>query len=101
MPDDTPIGFGHAERGGQLALERLDFGPQDEALAVADAGDGRQHLVADRTVLRLEVEERHRRSNRHVAPGTAVLANDDLRRTPHREVVAQVRSLAWRAARRC
>ena len=42
----------------QLALERVDLGAEDEALAVADARDGGEDLLADRPVLRLEIEER-------------------------------------------
>ena len=64
VPDDTPIASRHAEVRGQLALERLDLRAEDEALAVADARDRREDLVADRPVLRLEIEQRHRRAGR-------------------------------------
>ena len=59
VPDDTPMASADAERGGELALERLDFRPLDEPLAVADARDRGEDLVAQRPVLRLEVEQRH------------------------------------------
>ena len=49
----------HAEPCGELAFERLDFGAEDEALAVAHARDGREHFVAKRRVLRGEIEKRH------------------------------------------
>ena len=60
VPDETPMASRTPRRAGQLALERLDLGPQDEPLAVADADDRRQHLVADRPVLRLQIEQGHR-----------------------------------------
>src|SRR5690348_2169490 len=48
-----------AELRGELALERVDLGAHDEALAVADAGDRTEDRVAQRAVLRLEVEQRN------------------------------------------
>ena len=42
----------------ELTLEAVDLGPPDEPLAVADPGDGGEDLVAQRTVLRLEIEKR-------------------------------------------
>ena len=51
-------GVRHAEHPGQLALERLDLRPHDEPLAVAHARDGGEDLVAERSVLRLQIEQR-------------------------------------------
>ena len=51
--------LGHSELGRQLTLERLDLGAHDEPLAVADPRDRCQQLVAQRPILRLEIEERH------------------------------------------
>ena len=48
-----------AELRGELALERVHLGPHDEALAVADARDRGENLVAQRPVLRLEIEQRN------------------------------------------
>ena len=42
-----------AARGGELALEPFHFGTQDELLAVADARDGCQHVLANRGILGL------------------------------------------------
>ena len=45
------------EHPRQLLLERVDFGPHDEPLAVGDARHGSEDLVAQRPVLRLEIEQ--------------------------------------------
>ena len=58
VPDDTPTAWPHAEGGRELALERLDFRAADEPLAVADAGDRGKDLVAQRTILLLQIEKR-------------------------------------------
>ena len=58
VPDDTAMACSTSMQLGQLAFERVDFRPEDEPLAVADARDGREDLVADRRVLRGEVEQR-------------------------------------------
>ena len=58
VPDDTAIACGMPSMRGELALERVDLGPHDEALAVADARDGGEDLVAQRPVLGLEIEQR-------------------------------------------
>ena len=50
-------GVAHLEVVGELALEGDDLVAHDAALAVADAGDDVEELLAQRTVLRLEVEE--------------------------------------------
>ena len=47
------------ERAAELGLELIDFGPEDEPLAVADALDGGEQLAAERPVLRLEIEQRN------------------------------------------
>ena len=47
------------EQGGQLVLERVDLRPHDEPLAVAHARDRRQRVLAQRSILRLKVEERY------------------------------------------
>ena len=49
VPDDRPTACRDAEVLGDLALEPLDFGAADEALAVADAGDGGEQLLAQGT----------------------------------------------------
>ena len=85
VPDDTAIACVDAEQRRQLALERVDLRPHDEALAVADARDRREDLVAQRPVLRVEIEQGH--LHRH---GAAILTrpiagitkpHDDRRRT--------------------
>ena len=48
VPDETPIAWSTSSCVGELALERVDLGAEDEPLAVADARDGREDLVADR-----------------------------------------------------
>ncbi len=55
------------ELADEIAFERVDFGTEDEPLAVADPRQGREDLVADRRVLRLEIQQRHtgRRLRRH------------------------------------
>ena len=67
MPDETAIASPALELADELALERVDFGTEDEPLAVADPREGREDLVADRRVLRLEIQQRHtgRRLRRH------------------------------------
>ena len=55
-PGRNGDGVRDADEGAELALERLDFGPHDEALAVADACHRREDFIAQRTVLRLQVE---------------------------------------------
>ncbi len=47
------------QQRGQLALEALDLGAHDEALAVADTRHDVEDLLADRPVLRLQVQQRH------------------------------------------
>jgi hypothetical protein len=42
----------HAEIGFQFALETLDFRTVDEPLAIANARDGLEQLLAERVVLR-------------------------------------------------
>jgi hypothetical protein len=56
-------GVSDADRGRDLVLQRLDLRTTDEALAVTDAGDRRKDVVAQRTVLLLQIEQRdvHRR----------------------------------------
>ena len=49
----------HAEQARQLLLQGGDLGPHDEALAVADPHHGSENLVAERPVLRVEIEERN------------------------------------------
>ena len=48
-----------AEHPRHLVLERGDLGAHDEPLAVADARDRRENLVAQRAVLRVQVEQRN------------------------------------------
>src|ERR671913_227136 len=48
-------GVRHSEQFRHLVLEGFDLRAHDEALAVADAHDRREHLVADARELRLEV----------------------------------------------
>src|SRR5438093_9775515 len=43
----------------KLALEPLDLGASDEALAVADARDRGEHLLPQRAVLRPEIQQRY------------------------------------------
>ena len=57
-------GVRHLEPVGQLVFEGLDFGTEDEALAVGDAGQRVQDLPANRAVLCLQVEQRNGRSRR-------------------------------------
>ena len=59
VPDDTAMACRRLERAAELGLERIDLGPEDEPLAVADAFDGGEQLVAERPVLRLEIEQRN------------------------------------------
>ena len=40
------------------AFQGVHFGAQDEALRIAHARDGRQQLIADRCVLRLQIKKR-------------------------------------------
>src|SRR6185503_1230410 len=49
-----------AEHRRELALERVDLGAHDETLAVGDAGHRGDEGVAQRAILRVEVEERYR-----------------------------------------
>ena len=94
-------GVGDAERIGQLALERLDLGPLDEPLAVADASDRRQHLVADRPVLRLEIEQRHRGWSRHRVRRAQRMLRASERQSPARPRPrgrCAGHALPWRAA---
>ena len=67
VPDDTPMACAHAEGRRELALERLDLRAADEPLAVADARDRGEDLLAQRPVLRLQIEQRHRRTRRRVS----------------------------------
>ncbi len=50
-------GVRDVELSGDFALERFDFGAENEALAVAHARDGREHFVAKRRVLRGEIKK--------------------------------------------
>src|SRR5204862_408879 len=45
------------EPRGELVLETVDFRADDEPLAVADAGDRGENRVAQRPILRLEIEQ--------------------------------------------
>ena len=48
-----------SEGVAELALEAVDFGTADEALAVADAGHGIEQRLAQRRVLCVEIEQRN------------------------------------------
>ena len=48
VPDDTATACSTPMQRGDLVLERRDLRPHDVALAVADAGDGREDLVSQR-----------------------------------------------------
>ncbi len=50
-------------------LERLDFGTENEALRIAHALDGGQHVFADALVLSAQVQERNGEGN---GPGRGV-----------------------------
>ena len=60
-----------AEQRRELLLERVDLGAHDEALAVGHAGHRGENLVADRPMLRLEIEQRnlHRQHSTPTAIG--------------------------------
>ena len=59
VPDDTATAWRDAEHAPPArASSAVDLGAHDEPLAVADAGDGGEDLVAQRPVLRLQVEQR-------------------------------------------
>ncbi len=62
-------GVPHPDHRRQLALEPLDFGPENEPLAVADARDRGQRLVAELEPLRREVQQRHRDHRRGARAG--------------------------------
>ena len=47
----------HVQELAHLSFEGVDLGAHDEALAVADARDGREDLVAQGLVLRLQIEQ--------------------------------------------
>ena len=47
----------HAAVAGNLLLERLDFGAEDEVLGFEDAGDGGVYFGLDLLILRAEIEE--------------------------------------------
>ena len=53
VPEETAMAWRTPSIARQLALERGDLGAHDEALAVADACDRGENLVAKRPVLRL------------------------------------------------
>ena len=57
VPDETAIAWPVSSLAASSRFERRVLGPQDEPLAVADADDGREDLVANRAVLRLQVEQ--------------------------------------------
>ena len=48
-----------------LSLETLDFRTQDESLRLEDAIDRPADFVANRRVLRLQIQQWHRRLSRH------------------------------------
>ncbi len=48
-----------AEERGQFPLEAVDLRPHDEALAVGDARHCRENVLAQWTVLRLQIEQGH------------------------------------------
>ena len=53
------------QSGGNLPLERVDLGAHDEPLAVANPRDCGKELVAERPILRLQIQQ----WNRGVAAG--------------------------------
>ncbi len=55
----TTHGAGCSRQRGNLALQRFDLRTEDEALRVADASDGGQHLGAKAIVLAAQVQERN------------------------------------------
>ena len=69
VPDDMPIACVNPEERFQLALEAVDFWPEDEALRVAHTGDGGEHIVAKRRELGLQVQERHVERPSHCGRG--------------------------------
>ena len=74
VPEDTPMAWRDADGRGQLALERLHLGAEDEPLAVADARDRGQRLVADLAPLPRKIEKRHGHRRRRLCVGPTVLA---------------------------
>ena len=56
VPDDSPTACGTPRYSADLALETVDFGTADEALAVADARDRGQDLLPQGPVLPLQIE---------------------------------------------
>ncbi len=85
-------GVTYFEPLGELAFERLDLGSEDEALTVGDARERLDDLVADRRVLRREVEQGDRGVARlcHGHAGGAGLANDDAGLAPDRQIAVHV-----------
>ena len=69
VPDDTAIACSAPSSAASSRSSASTSGPEDEPLAVADARDRREDLVADAAVLRVEIEQRDRdvagRSGRH------------------------------------
>ena len=53
VPDETTHGMRNAQERLELALERFDFGAQNELLRIADTRDGLEHTAraAARTAL--------------------------------------------------
>ena len=59
VPDDTAIASPASRAAASSRSSASTSGAHDESLAVADAGHRGQDLVAERPVLRVEVEEGH------------------------------------------
>ncbi len=51
-------GTGRSRQRGNLTLERLDLRTENEALRIAHARDGGQHVLADSIILAAQVQER-------------------------------------------
>ena len=81
-------GVRDAEVGRHLALERLDLGAADEPLAVGDPRHRGEDFVADRPVLRLQIQERDGHRQRPAS------SSADHRGAPERQVVAGIFRLA-------
>ncbi len=59
VPEETAMAWSVSSRAASSASSASFSGAENEPLAVADAGDGREDLVANRAVLGLEVEQRN------------------------------------------
>src|ERR1039458_2101069 len=59
----TADGAGCSRQGGNLSLERFNLRTEDEALRIAYASDGGQHLGAEAIVLAAQVQERNSERN--------------------------------------